>query len=202
MVRGRRAARCAHLVVHRHARAIYIGSGIAYLIGGTIIGFVSKAEVLHWAIVGDVRPWQSVFLFIGIPGLLIALLATTIREPPRRGATAHLERVPIAIVFRYMVENARTFLSHNVGIALISLVNYGTAAWLPSFLMRTYGWTPVRAGVTLGILTMVFGTLGIVGGGRLADILRRRGYTDARVRVCIWSGIAQLISGVLYLTAP
>ena len=35
-------------------------------------------------IVGTVEPWQQMFVWVGLPGVLIALLVLTIREPVRR----------------------------------------------------------------------------------------------------------------------
>ncbi len=58
-------------------------------------------------------------------------------------------------------------------------MNFATAAWLPTHLIRTYGWTAAQAGITLGTLTSTIGVLGVVAGGRVADALLARGYTDA-----------------------
>jgi MFS family permease len=184
-----------------YSMGIYIGSGLANLIGGAVIGFAARGDVFHWPIVGEVRAWQSVFLVIGLPGLAIALLMRTVPEPPRRGAARAVERVPIRAVVRYLRDNARTFITLDVGVALISLVNYGTAAWVPSWLIRVHGWSAARAGVTLGPITMVFGSLGIVGAGWLADRLRARGRADAKMLVCLLSAAGELVTGTLYLTA-
>lgn len=185
-----------------YSTGIYLGSGLANVIGGVVIGFADRGQMVHWPLVGEVRAWQSVFFVIGLPGLLIALLMCLVPEPPRRGVARERMRIPIASVVGYLRANARTFFTHNVGLGLISLVNFGTAAWLPTWLIRVHGWTPARAGLTLGPITMVFGSLGIVGGGWLADRMRARGHSDAKMRVCLMSAVGQLITGVLYLTAP
>lgn len=185
-----------------YSTGIYLGAGLANVIGGAVIGFADRGQMIHWPIVGEVRAWQSVFFAIGLPGLLIALLMRCVPEPPRRGAARTRTRIPLGTVVGYLRANSRTFFTHNFGIALISLVNYGSASWLPTWLIRVHGWTPARAGMTLGPITMVFGSLGIVGGGWLADRLRARGYSDAKMRVCLMSAAGQLITGVLYLTAP
>jgi MFS family permease len=49
---------------------IFFGSGLALLLGGLIVGALGS--------------WRLTFLLVGLPGLLVALLALTIREPARR----------------------------------------------------------------------------------------------------------------------
>ena len=61
------------------------GSGIATLIGGAIIDYVSHHGDFHIAVVGVVHPWQATFFAVGLPGIVISLLYLTISEPPRRG---------------------------------------------------------------------------------------------------------------------
>jgi MFS family permease len=184
-----------------YSMGIYVGAGLANLIGGAVIGFVSGADVVVWPLIGEVRAWQTVFLVIGIPGILIALLMRTVVEPARRGSAVRVVQRPISDVVRYVRENAATFVGHNFGFGLYSLVNFGTAAWLPTFLIRTHGWTAARAGLVLGTLTVIFGSLGILCGGRLADWLVRRGRLDGRVAVGILSAAGQLLCGIVYLSA-
>jgi MFS family permease len=81
-------------------------------------------------------------------------------------------------------------------------VNYGTAAWLPTYLIRSYGWSAGKAGITLGALTVTVGVAGVVAGGRLADTLLARGRTDAKVRVGVIAALANLVFGLAYTLAP
>ena len=171
-------------------------------IGGAVIGIVSGTGTWSWPIVGEIRPWQSVFFVVGAPGLLIALLVLTIREPVRRGAGGSARTIPLGEVLAYMRRNARTFVSHNLGYALFAMVNYGTAAWLPTFFIRTHGWSAARAGVVLGLLTSTVGVLGIITGGRVADRMLARGHSDAKMRVGIIAGGALLVCAWGYTLAP
>lgn len=180
---------------------IYLGSGLAYLIGGQVVQLVSGAKAWSIPLLGAIRPWQTVFLLVGLPGLLIALLFLTVTEPPRRGVTRSGVAVPISDVGRYLRQHLRTFGTHAVGYSFFTLVNIGTAFWLPSYLGRVHGWSPGKAGTLMGSATMVFGVLGIVLGGRLADYLLRRGYADAKLRVGVIASIGALASAIpLYLT--
>jgi hypothetical protein len=93
-------------------------------------------------------------------------------------------------------------ICHNAGFGLISLASYGSAAWIPSFFARAHHWSIPSIGLVFGLLTMVFGSAGIVFGGRLADRLRKRGMTDASLRVGLWGAIATIPIGFLYIVIP
>ena len=88
------------------------------------------------------------------------------------------------------------------GYALSSTVNYGIAFWLNQFLVRTYGWPASRAGMVQGVLTMTLGTAAVLGGGRLADVLVRRGYPDGPLRVGIIGALGMLVFATAYPFAP
>ena len=157
-----------------YSLGIYLGSGIALALGGWTVGLVAGSAPHRLPLVGEVRAWQLVFFLVGAPGLLLALLIATVREPFRTGGAA--TAVPLDRVLGWVLSHRRAFLSHNVGYALIAMVNYGWAAWVPTFLQRTHGWSVTRAGVV--------------------------GYPDAKLRVGILAAAGELLSTFLYLFAP
>ncbi|MDD3444932.1 MAG: MFS transporter [Zavarzinia sp.] len=177
---------------------IFVGSGLAYIFGGLVIGLVSGAEMQTLPIVGEVYAWQVVFFAVGMPGVLVALLLYTVREPLRRGIKAvrqadgslKAEDVPVREVFGYIRSNAAAVLCHNVGFALLALVGYGVATWLPSFFIRVHGWTPSEIGLAFGVVQLTAGVAGVIGGGWLGDVLKARGHADGRIRVGILAAFA------------
>jgi len=189
-----------------YSLGIYLGAGLANLVGGALIGRLSANAMVVWPVVGAIHPWQQVFVLVGAPGLLIALLVATVREPRRRevgvGVAAGAAGHSIREVLAYVRDNRRTFACHNLGYGLLALVNYGTAAWLPTHLMRSYGWSAGRAGITLGTLTATVGVLGIIAGGRVADRMLAAGRTDAKMRVGLIAALGNLVCGAAYTLAP
>lgn len=181
---------------------VYLGAGFANLVGGVLVARFGTTPVV-WPVVGEIRPWQQVFVAVGLPGILIALLTATVREPVRR-ETGQGDARPFAIaeVLAYVRANGRTFVCHGLGYALFALVNFATAAWLPTHLIRTYGWTAAQAGITLGTITSTIGVFGVVAGGRVADSLLARGYTDAKLRVGIMAALGNIVCGAIYTLAP
>jgi MFS family permease len=185
-----------------YSMGIYIGSGLAFLLGGMVVGLASGQEWWDLPLVGAVRPWQVIFFIVGLPGVLLALLVYTVKEPVRRGAIARAGKraapVPFREVLRYLSANRRTFLCHNIGFALLSFSSYGTSAWVPTFFVRTHGWTEARAGIVYGSIVAIFATLGVAAGGRFADYLAERGRRDATMLVGLLVALLWLPSGVLY----
>jgi MFS family permease len=171
---------------------------VAFLLGGLVIHFASAQGDITLPLLGEVRPWQLIFLILGAIGLLFSLVVQTIKEPQRRGVGAGVV-VPLSEVAGYLRANRRTVLCHNVGFAALAFAGYGSAAWIPTFFIRTFGWDASKVGIVYGGTVAVFGCLGIVFGGRLADWLTKRGRTDANMRVGLYSSLLAL---PLVLTFP
>lgn len=184
-----------------YSMGIYIGSGVAFLVGGLVIQFASAQGVLDLPLVGSTRPWQVVFLILGGAGIVFSSVLMLIREPARGGVAAGVQ-LPLREVATYIWRNRRTMLCHNLGFAMISLCSYGTGNWIPSFFVRVHHWPVAKVGLVFGVITVAFGSAGIVFGGRLADRLRRRGVTDASIRVGLWGAMASVAFGFVYLLAP
>ena len=184
-----------------YSLGIFLGSGIGYFVGGWVIQLVSVRDSWTVPLIGTIRPWQSAFLAVGLPGLLIALLILTIREP-RRSSGAMPAGIPFGDFVAYVRSNRRTFSTHALGFASAGMVNLGIAAWLPTFFKRTYGWEEARALRVQGLLTMTIGVLAVVLGGWVSDWFVRRGRVDGPFRVGIIAAAGMLLSATIYPLMP
>ena len=180
-----------------YSMGVYLGSGLAFLVGGLVIQFASAQGDVTLPVLGEVRPWQLIFLILGGAGVLFTLLMLAVKEPARRGAGAGVA-VPLSEVGRYIRANRRTVLLHNFGFAGLAFAGYGSAAWIPTFFIRTHGWDAGQVGIVYGSIVAVFGCLGIVFGGRLADRMAKRGRSDANMRVGLYAALGALPMVVLY----
>lgn len=180
----------------------FFGSGVAYAIGAWVVGVVDHPGFITLPLVGEIHPWQTVFFAVGLPGLLVALLAITMREPPRAPVVSVAgivrEQVPLRDVMRYVRDNRRTLIGLSLGFAFSASVNYGIAAWLATFFVRTHGWSIQQAGTLQGVLTMTVGVIGTLAGGRLTDYWAKRGIIDAPVRVGILAAVGMLLTAGTY----
>ncbi len=184
----------------------FLGSGVAYALGAYVVGRVDKPGVVTVPLVGDVYPWQLVFFFVGLPGILVALLALTMREPrvftKAADARAATVQAPFSEVLAHLRANARTVGALSLGFACSSSVNYGIGAWLATFLIRTHGWTVLEAGTLQGVLTFTIGPLGVMLGGRLTDAWSKQGHIDAPLRVGMLGALGMLVFAGLYPLVP
>jgi MFS family permease len=169
---------------------IFFGSGLALILGGLVIGAVGS--------------WRATFVIVGLPGLLVALLALTIKEPPRRnllvGEGGQPTRLGLVDVLAQVRLRQRSVVGICLGFAAQALCNYAQQAWLPTFFIRAYGWTPRQAGVTLGVLSLATGLVGAYLGGALTDRWQKRGIAEAPLRVAVLATVGAGISFTLAMT--
>jgi len=182
-----------------YSMGIYLGSGIAFLLGGLVIQFAVAQGAVTLPLVGDVRPWQFVFFVLGGSGIVFSLVFLLVREPPRDGVGVVGSRVPFDAVVAHLWQSRRTVLCHNLGFAMIAFCSYGISAWVPTFFIRTFSWTAGQVGIIYGLTVMVFGCLGVLFGGWLTDRWRREGRTDAALRVGICASSIAIVGGVFLL---
>lgn len=179
---------------------IYLGSGLAYFIGGQAIEYAASIPGITLPVLGTIRSWQLVFLLVGAPGLLIAALMLTIREPARE-VRPNAPVVSDRAIVTWVRGHSRTFIALMAGFGFYSMVNFGTAAWLPSFFIRIHGWSPGKIGLFMGGATMTFGVAGIYAGGWLADRWLKQGRVDAKLLVGMLGSMGALASAIpLYLS--
>ena len=81
--------------------------------------------------------------------------------------------------------NLRTLTCHIFSFSLYGIAIGAYMFWVPETMIRTFGWTAPRAGYTIGLLMLVFGTVGVYAGGWVADRLTARGRTDALFRAAL-----------------
>lgn len=185
-----------------YGTGIYFGAGLAFIVGGVVVDIVSSAPPVSLPIIGSLRPWQTVFFIVGLPGVFVALLALTIREPERLGRKLSNDRIPFAEVLKYLMERWKTYLPYFFGISFVSVYTYGVLVWFPEFIRRTYGWPIGDIGVLAGVIILFFGTTGILAGGIVADRFTRRGHPDAHLRAVLIGSVCLAPFAILFPLMP
>lgn len=174
----------------------FLGSGVGYILGAFLVEKLDALGKINLPAIGEIFAWQSVFLMVGLPGFVIAMLAFTMREPPRQQSSA--EEVPFSDVLQYMRSHSRTVIALTFGFACSAAVNYGIGAWMGTFFMRTHGWTASEAGEWQGINTIIFGPIGALLGGKLSDVWVRRGKADAPLLVGMTAALCMILTAGVY----
>lgn len=181
----------------------YFGSGLAYILGGAAIQYLESLGDISVPILGQITNWQAAFIVVGAPGVILALLILIIvKEPERReNPSVKIEKPSFFTdVIPFMLRNSRFYLCHAAGIGMVSLVAYSSFAWLPTYFVRVFELEIGDVARNIGILIMVFGTLGIFSGGRFAEFLQnRKSCTDGTMR-SVWLGSIFISPAVLMAT--
>ncbi len=166
---------------------LFVGGGLALVLGGAVIGALSGAESTELPILGEVRNWQLAFIVVGAPGVLLALLfMLTVEEPARRGiSTSSSSDTDSDELRRFLRDNRTTVFFIISAFSLGGIAVVGYLAWVPEFLRRSFGWGMAQIGLVFGSLMAVVGTTGTLFGGWFVDRLAQRGYRDAPVRASI-----------------
>jgi MFS family permease len=167
----------------RRARALAIFSlGIPLgLAGGTLIG----AYLASWI------DWRAAFLVMGVAGLVLApVMLLFVRDLPRAKQAAS-EKLALLHAFP-IIAGKPTFWLMALAASCSSLAGYGLAAWVPSVLERSFGFSLIERGHFLASVFLIGGTTGVFMGGWLAD---RLGQGDRR-----WYGRLPAIAWLI--TAP
>lgn len=175
-----------------------IGSGLALVVGGWLVGEVSASGARELPWLGMLQPWQLSFLYLGIPGVLVALLVLLIPEPARRLEAAQADVVPLREVLAYYRRHARTIGLHHLAVGLAGMASYGVMSWVPVMLMRVHGWSPQTVGLLVGGSILTAGTIGVIAGGWLGDHLIRKGHPTGRLMAAALSMVIGLAGGLGY----
>jgi predicted MFS family arabinose efflux permease len=157
--------------------AIPVGSAVGYLLGG----FLDE----HFG-------WRAAFFAVGLPGVLLALLALTVVDPPR-GINDPLSDRPEPKVAQPSFGETMVLLASNhryvlavLGYAAYTFAVGGMSFWVPIYFNRELSVPLARADFLVGAITVVAGILGTFTGGYLADVLARRS-REAYLYLSGWS---------------
>ncbi len=185
---------------------ISLGSGLAMIIGGQLVVMVGGAERSAWPIFGELYGWQKIFILVGLPGLLMAVLLWTVREPQRQERLAAQPGndggIPIRDVVRYLGTRWRLYGSHFLGLSVVAILTYGFLAWIPQMFIRTWGWSVAQIGMAYGVVTLLSGALAVLFVAGFARYFTTRGHSDVYMRVALWACAFGVIGAILVPLAP
>ncbi len=178
-----------------YSSGVFFGAGIAFIVGGTVVGAVATLGPIHVPLVGDVAAWQAVFFIVGLPGILFALVMLTVPEPVRRTPPASKGQ-PLSAIVPFLKANAGAIAGHFLGFSLLAVVFNGFIAWAPTQLVRDFGVSAAESGAALGLGLFVCGGSGIIVGGIVADRFAGAGRSDANLRAGAIGGLGLIPTAI------
>ena len=179
--------------------AVKVGGAFALILGGVLIDFYTKIGAIELPIVGTIHPWQATLMTVGFPGLLLAMLISTMIEPSRKDVVSTQSgglELPIRTVGRFLWTRKRTYLALFVGSSMLAMAGYGSAAWYPEYFVRAYGVSKTEAGSSFGLIILIGGSLGVMLGPAISNWLAARGHTDSYVRAIMYASMIAFFPAV------
>jgi len=172
---------------------LYLGSSLALLVGGMTVDALAKTPTVTLPILGTIASWRVTFLIVGLPGLIFALLAFTIREPRRRNlllaADGKAAKTSFKEAFIQMGLRWQSVVGISAGMIFQATNTYVIIAWAPTYFLRVHGWTAGQAGKALAVIMIAFACTGMYLGGFLSDRWQKRGFADGPIKVAIISAV-------------
>ncbi len=181
---------------------VFLGTGASLLLTGSLIDALAHTPQVTLPLLGTIASWRITFLMFGIPGLLFALLAFTIREPARRDLALKSDaenRLGFRESFVEIRKRAQSLLGISIGSIFQAIPAYALISWTPTYLQRVHGWTAGQSGRGLAALLLTCGCVGMFAGGRMSDYWQRRGVAEGPLRVGVICGMGTLLLAAAYL---
>ena len=163
---------------------IYVGVLLGFLVGG---------------ILNDVLGWRYALISVGVPGIFLSVLVLVSVPEPMRGRSepsgkAGSKMQPFRVVLAYLwAKKSTRYVA--LGGGLSAFCAYSVMNWMAPYMIRIHGMSVGELGAWLALSIGVFGGIGTVGSGFLADKLARR---DRRWYIWL-PGLAMVVSAPLYV---
>lgn len=154
--------------------APFVGGGIALAGGGILL-----ESVQGMASVTGLSPWRLVFIFAGVPGILLAPLVWSFLRDPRRIATEREGHASFRMLGSYMAANWRFTVIYMLALAIVIMVLNAHIAWMPTAILRRFPVGEALMGTAFGAAYLLAGSIGTLGSGWIisrgdpATMLRR-----------------------------
>jgi MFS family permease len=122
--------------------------------------------VRHWGAVtlpfiGRIEGWQTAFLILGAPGIMLGLLIFLVRENTGRPRLDHLspQYTSWGEFFAFVKMRHKLLFCHLLGFPLLAFCILGFHARTPAYMGRRFGMQPAEIGRLLAITSAAAGPL-------------------------------------------
>lgn len=171
----------AHSLISDYVKPEKRASALALYSMGVPIG--TFAGFALGAVIAANYGWRAAFMLVGIPGVILAIVAFfTLKEPRKLGLAAPpANKVSFAEALREL-SSKPSYWYAVLAATVVSFLGYGHSYFLPAFLARTHGMGLQERGVAFAVMVLFAGVLGTWAGGKIAD---RYASKDARAYVTL-----------------
>jgi len=188
-----------------YTAALSLGAGIASLIAAGVLSWAKSVPEIQLPLFGELEAWQFIFIIMGLPGLLLAIIFLFLKEPTRISEQSQSndaeEKSSIAETFKYVFKNAKPFMGIFALAGAMLIVAY-SQGWLAATFERTWGWSAEKYVFVNAIVLLAIGPATVNLAGWLSDRLFKQGRRDAPYLILL-TGVAILVpTGILATIMP
>jgi MFS family permease len=180
----------------RRARAIslfmsgtFLGAGSSFLFFGPLVHHVQGLPPVTLPLLGQIQSWRLCFLIVGLPGIVMAILMLTVREPAR------LDKVKLdgkQSLGKPSLKDALGFIAKHwaafgaLFVASASNLTMGALSfWNVALFKRSWGWNVGEVGTAVGLILLTAGPAGTLFGIWMTNSGLAAGRRDATLRVLL-----------------
>ncbi len=171
----------AHSLISDYVKPEKRASALALYSMGVPIG--TFAGFALGAVIAANFGWRAAFFIVGIPGVLLGLIAyLTLKEPRKLGlAPPSAHKASFAEALKEL-SSKPSYWYAVFGATMVSFLGYGHSYFLPAYLARTHEMGLQERGVAFAFMVLFAGVIGTWAGGKIADSYAKR---DARAYVTL-----------------
>lgn len=164
---------------------LIVGAGAAIALGGALLGAARDGAFHGLPFIGDLPAWRTTLIVLGAPGLLVAALMMTIREPARQNRVGGGGALPLRDVLAVFARERKVMAPLYAAMALLSMGDFSLLNWTPALLSRKFAMTAGQIGVALGTASILAAIVGNLGAGLLSDWRARKGGAAERLPLAL-----------------
>lgn len=164
---------------------LYVGGGLAMMVGGQLLARLAAGGPYTLPVIGEAAPWRIVFLLLGIPGILVALVIVATIRDAARPAPVTTDAAATEGAYAFANVNRRAMALLAAAVVAWCMNNYGLLNWYPAMLMRSFAMSPGDVAATYGPAFMIGGIAGCLAVAPTLAWLRRRDPARAPFRLCL-----------------
>ena len=179
-----------------------VGAIAAQVLGGLLVLYLAKHDVLRLPLIGEFEPWQGLFMAAAIPGLLLAAAVLTLMREPQRTAAPPAQKREAHSGVLFLRRYPYLALAIFAGIATIQMGAYTFTTWVILFFERVHDLDAGRAALWIAGTGGISALVGCLLAGNMIIALKARGYRDAPLLLAIAAAIGFAGFGSAALAMP
>jgi len=153
-----------------YSGALVIASGLTGFIIAFLLG-LADGTIYKLPFIGEVPSWQFIFVCVGAPGLVIALIFLAIKDAPRT-ESAQKPDENLSDAFKFILSRLPMFLCFMTIFITMVAVAYAQFNWQPEMFERTYGtedWSRKNYAARNGTAVLFIGLVTYLFSGFISD---------------------------------